>query len=145
MAYATPQGTTVTQSPHSTQFDPDMPTVEYRWSPSTSISDVATLTTYANSALSTMFAGSTALSMTAFVDGAPAFGPGGDWNIGDDLGYVLGGVDGFDAILGVPHESVPSVPGGFTGIARTASWERTLDVTPTISPILVSPSGAFNA
>ncbi len=145
MAYSTGQGVSVIQSPHSTQFDPDMPTIEYRWTPSTSISDVATLTDYASSAVSMMFAGSTALSMTATVAGAPIFGPGGDWAIGDDVGYILGGIDGFDSVLNVPHESVPSVPGGLKGIARAVSWERTLDTTPTVTPILLSSTGAFNA
>jgi hypothetical protein len=166
MAYSTGQGTSVNQSPHSTQFDVDMPTVEYRWTPSTTISDVTTLTTYAQNAVSTMFAGSTALSMSVFVDGAPKFGA--DWFLGDDIGYVLGGIvpdpttkiaydlfidtftDQFGAsgaVLVNPFgvDSVPSVPGGLDGVARVAGWERTLDNTPIITPILVSSTGAFNA
>lgn len=166
MAYSTGQGTSVVQSPHQTNFDGDMPTIEYRWTPSTSISDQSTLTTYAQRAVSTMFAGSTALAMSAFVDGAPKFRE--EWFLGDDIGYVLGGVipdptmklaydlfvDTFTGAFGATGmvlvnpfgvESVPSVPGGFVGVARAAGWERTLDNTPVITPILVSATGAFNA
>ena len=142
MAYATGQGTSALQSAHATRFDPDMATVEYRWTPSTSISDVATLNTYAQNAVSTMYAGSTALSMTAFVDGAPKFGS--EWFMGDDLGYITGGIDYVDPVTGIGHDLVPSVPGGKKGTARAGGWERTLDVTPTITPILISNTGAFN-
>jgi len=36
------------------------------------------------------------------------------------------------------RESVPSFPGGMSGVARCFGWEMTLGVTPTISPILVA-------
>jgi hypothetical protein len=123
------------QSQHLAFDDPDQPTVEFRFTPSTSISNISTLNDHAATALAAIKSGSVSLEMSAVAANAPKLGI--DWGLGDDVGFVIGGLDPQG------RETVPSVRGGIQGTARVAGWELTLGDTPIITPILVSVTGAF--
>lgn len=104
------------QSPHQTNATDQRPRFEYRWTPSTSISDVNTLTAHAQRALAAMKDGSLALTLTANREEAPRLGR--DWNLGDDIGFSI---------------EAPEFPGGLVGTARCVGWELTdTTVTPLI-------------
>lgn len=116
------------QSPPQVYADPSRPTFEYRFTPSTSITDVSTLTSHAQAALAQMQNGSRSLTMTAAVESAPRLGR--DWFLGDDIGYVVGGLDQFGA------DTVPAFPGGISGVARVLGWDTTISGVQTVTPIL---------
>jgi hypothetical protein len=104
------------QSPHQVHDTDQRPRFEYRWTPSTSISDVDTLTSHAQRALAAMKDGSLALALTSNREEAPVLGR--DWRIGDDIGF---------------HILAPEFPGGLTGTARCVGWELTeTTVTPLV-------------
>jgi hypothetical protein len=104
------------QSPHQTNDTDQRPRFEYRWTPSTSISEIPTLTAHAQRALAAMKDGSLALTITANREEAPRLGR--DWNIGDDIGFSI---------------EAPEFPGGLVGTARCVGWELTdTTVTPLI-------------
>lgn len=123
------------QSPHETATDTERPRVEFRFTPSTSITDVSTLTGHAQTALAVLSHGTQTIAVSMNATTAPALGV--DWSIGDDVGFVLGGIDANGA------DTVPSVPGGIKGVARVIGWELTLSVTPVITPTLVISGGVF--
>jgi hypothetical protein len=123
IAVSTAQGNTRPQSPPQSAPDPSMPTFEYRWTPSTSIIDVSVLTSHASAALTDMKDGAVALLMTANSDESPMLGV--DYNLGDDIGFNV---------------TAPAWPDGVAGTARLFSYERTLGVTPSITPALVNPT-----
>jgi hypothetical protein len=104
------------QSPHQTNSTDLRPRFEYRWTPSTSISDVGTLTAHAQRALAAMKDGSLALAITANREEAPKLGR--DWRIGDDIGFSI---------------EAPEFPGGLVGTARCVGWELT---DTTITPLI---------
>lgn len=120
--------TTQPTSPPQVYIDPSRPTFEYRFTPSTSISNVSTLTAHAQSALAQMQQGSRALTMTAAVESAPRLGR--DWSLGDDIGYVIGGLDQSG------NDTVPAFPGGISGTARALGWDLTISGVQTVTPIL---------
>lgn len=146
MAYSSGQGDSRPQSPVQNFTDPDRPTFEWRWTPSTSITDVATLTTDAQAQLAAMQYGSRALTMSAKADqpGTPEYMTG--WGIGDDIGYVVGAAPQwrdrfgitFGATFGVPDTTgrVPAFPLGLAGIARAIGMQLTLGNTRTLIPVL---------
>lgn len=104
------------QSPHQTNEADLRPRFEYRYTPSTNIKDVDTLTSHAQRALAAMKDGVLALTLTADREEAPRLGR--DWGIGDDIGF---------------HIEAPEFPGGLTGTARCVGWELTdTTVTPLI-------------
>lgn len=104
------------QSEHQTNDTDQRPRFEYRWTPSTSISDVGTLTAHAQRALAAMKDGSLALAITANREEAPKLGR--DWRIGDDIGFSI---------------DAPEFPGKLVGTARCVGWELTdTTVTPLI-------------
>jgi hypothetical protein len=131
MAVSTANGNLRPQSPPQIAVDPLRPTFEYRYTPSTSISDIPTLTAHAQSSLSNMEAGARSVSMTSTMGDGLRLGV--DFALGDDVGFSIGGTnpDG--------TEKVPSQPGGVKGIARLIGTELTLDNTPLITPILANP------
>jgi len=133
MAYSSGQGTARPQSPVQSVVDPNRPTFEYRWTPSTSILDVDTLTSWATSALTGLEGGSNtiALSASATDKGCPQLGV--DWNLGDDIGFNIGGLDANGRDL------VPSCPGGYEGTGRAIGWQLELSNTPTVTPVLAAP------
>ncbi len=135
MASSSGEGDTRPQSPRQVFADPDLPTFEYRWTPSTSITSIDTLTSHAERALTVLKDGSTALSLSAAVAGAPRLGV--DWALGDDAGYDVGAPD----YLG--RDTVPAFPGGITGTARVGGWSLDLQPTSMVTPVLVGTDGDF--
>lgn len=122
------------QSAHIVTPDPDRPTFEARFSPSTSIVDVAVLNDHARARALATADGAQALALASVTQSAPRVGV--DWAAGDDLGYVVGGLDRFD------RELVPAFPGGLTGVARAVGWELSFasDKSPEIiTPVLQDP------
>ncbi|QDZ15774.1 hypothetical protein [Humibacter ginsenosidimutans] len=122
MAYASGIGATRLQSPVEYAADPERPTFEYRWSPSSSITDVNTLINYAAAALPNMQNGSRSLTMSAAADQDATPGYCSRWVLGDDVGYDI---------------NTPSFPRGFTGTARAIGMRLTLGNTRTLTPVLV--------
>jgi len=116
MAVSSGTGGDRPQSPHQTNTADLRPRFEYRWSPSTSITDVNTLTAHAQRALAAMKNGSLALTMTANRKEAQRLGI--DWGIGDDIGFDI---------------TAQEFPDGLTGTARAVGWEVT---DTTITPLL---------
>ena len=104
------------QSPHQANNTDQRPRFEYRWTPSTSITDVDTLTAHAQRALAAMKDGSLALTLTANREEAPKLGR--DWFLGDDIGFSI---------------EAPEFPGGLAGTARCVGWELT---ETTITPLI---------
>ncbi len=107
--------------PQSPRVEPNAgyigrPIIEARFTPSTSITDVATLTAHAQSAVAVTQNGTMALTISAARQDAPMLGT--DWNLGDDIGYDL---------------TAKAWPNGLTGTARAIGWQ--LDDN-TITPIL---------
>jgi len=122
------------QSPHQTSADTDRPRVEHRFTPSTSITEIPTLTAHAARVLADMADGARALSLEAVLADAPRLGS--VWAIGDTVGYVIGGLDS------AGRETVPAFPGGLSGSARVIGWEMTLPaagVVGAVAPVLVLP------
>lgn len=125
LVIASSSGTTTArpQSAPQSVVDGARPTIEYRWTPSTSISDVATLNSYALAAVTAMDGGTNSVEMSAVMAEAPQLGT--DWFIGDDLGYSIG-------VTGV----VPAFPAGFAGVARAIGFQVDISDIPVITPIL---------
>jgi hypothetical protein len=100
------------QSPRQVAADDGRPKIEFRWSPSTSITEIATLTDHAKRALVSMKAGTVELSITATRDETVPF------MLGDDVGFSL---------------FAPAWPDGISGVARAVGIEIT---NTTITPVL---------
>lgn len=100
------------QSPRQVAANDGRPKIEFRWSPSTSITEISTLTGHAQRALAGMKDGTVALSITANKDETTQF------NLGDDVGFDL---------------TSWAWPDGITGTARVLSIETT---DTTITPVL---------
>lgn len=98
---------------------------EHRFTPSTSITDLAVLDGHAQNALNLMGSGARTLKIRARADVFPVLGT--DWGLGDDVGYDLVG---------------PAHPDGLTGTARSVGWQ--LDtLAGVIEPILLLPGGSI--
>jgi hypothetical protein len=133
--FVTATGTTdaMNNRPQQSQSAADVlrPALEYRWNPSTSITDTATLLAHAISQLALMRGGARALALSSDATSGPLLGV--DWFLGDTVGYSIGGQDQFG------NETVPAFPGGLTGSARVVGWSIDPDsMTPTVTPILGS-------
>ncbi|QCB93294.1 hypothetical protein [Cellulomonas shaoxiangyii] len=140
------------QSPRQIAAQSERPPFEFRFTPSTSITEVSTLTSHAAEALALMADGARTLSLAAVIDQAPRLGR--DWWIGDDIGYRVGDVwtervglfPGGGAFPGpatfpaqpedVEKYNIPAFPGGLMGVARCIGWEIDLTGVPTVAPIL---------
>ena len=105
------------QSPHQMIIGEGRPRVEYRWSPSSSIKDVATLTSHAQRALTTLLDGMASLTLTANRKEAPQLGS--EWRLGDDVYIDL---------------QSPAWANGLSGVARVIGWDLTED---TVTPIVL--------
>jgi hypothetical protein len=134
MAVSSGVGTSRPQSTLQVFADPNRPTIEFRWTPSTSITDVTTLNTYAVQALSQIQQGSITLSMDAVATDPACPQLGADWGLGDDIGYRIGGMDanGLD--------TVPAFPGGISGTARAIGYTLDVTETPILTPVLAAPT-----
>lgn len=104
------------QSPRQEVTTDLRPRFEFRWTPSTSIKDVGTLTSHAQRALGAMKDGTVALTLTANREEAPRLNH--DWRIGDDIGFDI---------------TAPEFPDGLVGTARAVGWELT---DTTITPLV---------
>lgn len=135
IAYSSATAGTVPTSAQQTATDDGRPTYETDIQPSTSITDISTLTAHAQSALASLSAGGSALAMKAVVEDAPKLGV--EWMIGDDIGYQLGGLE-YSQGNPAGRESVPAFPGGVQGTMRCIGWEMTLDGVQTVTPILTA-------
>lgn len=135
IAYSSATADVVPQSPAQVAPDDGRPTFETDIQPSTSITDIATLTSHAQSALATLAPGGSALAMSANVSTAPPLGSA--WVLGDDVGYIIGGLEA-DPHNPAGRESVPAFPGGISGVMRCVGWELTLDGVQTVTPILAA-------
>lgn len=134
------------QSPVQNVTDPDRPTFEYRWSPSTSVEDQDTLTADAQSAVASMKNGSRSISLAADVDDTRTPRLGLDWFLGDDIGYTIGGnqqykdqfSSTFTDTFGTPDTStiVPAFPTGMKGTGRAIGYVFSLGPTRTVTPVL---------
>lgn len=102
------------QSTHHTSPGDGRPTIEFRWSPSTSITEQATLEGHAARALAGMKDGTVALAITANQDHESTT----PFNLGDDVGFDL---------------TSPAWPDGISGTARVLGIEWT---NTTITPVL---------
>lgn len=106
----------------ATVTDADRPTVEYHWSPSTSITESETLSSHASRAVAALSQGARSLSLTAVHDVAPRLGR--EWRVGDDVGYGV---------------VAPAFPGGLSGTARALGWELAFPRPGRSEPVLVTP------
>jgi len=100
------------QSPRQVASFDGRPKIEFRWSPSTSITEISTLTSHAQRALAGMKDGTVALSITAIRDETDPF------LLGDDVGFDL---------------TAPAWPDGIKGTARVFGIEIT---DTTITPVI---------
>jgi len=91
MAVSTASADVRPQSPRQLSTDTTRPTFEYRYTPSTSITAVSTLTDHAVAALAILANGSAVIALSAEVGSAPVLGV--DWSIGDDIGFSIGGLE----------------------------------------------------
>lgn len=113
----------------SVASSPRRPHIEYRWLPSTSITDTTTLLQHAQQTLPIMQNGARSLALASKFDEGPQLGT--DWSIGDYVGYNIGGLDQYG------NETVPAFAGGLQGTARVIGWQLTPDVpTPIVTPVL---------
>ena len=158
MAVSTASADARPESPRQIVADSDRPAFQHRFTPSTSITNVSTLTAHAAKTLAGMKDGARALSLTAAISAAPRLGA--DWSIGDDVGYRIGGLiddprtevrddlwsELWTETFGVTGRvkvnpdgkpSVPAFPRGLEGVARAVGWEMSLAGVQTITPILV--------
>lgn len=119
MAYASSAetGKARPQSPHQLVIGEGRPRVEYRWSPSSSIKDIPTLTSHAQRALMTLVDGMASLTLVANRREAPELGS--EWRLGDDIYVDL---------------QSPAWPNSLTGVARVIGWDLTED---TVTPIVL--------
>lgn len=119
VASSTASTDTVPTSDAQTYTDPDRPVYEYRFTPSTSITDVETLNDHAEGALARMREGTRSLSLA--LDASSETCP--------CTGYALGDTVGFDLTL-------PSRPNGLQGWARVTGYKRVTEGTQTVTPTL---------
>lgn len=127
VATAASQNDVRPQSPHQVGVADGRPKFEYRWQPSSSITDVDTLTAHAQRALAAMQSGSVAVTLTSRrSDAVGAVVPrlGVDWLIGDDIGYDI------------THSAFPE---GLVGVGRAVGWEIDVEAD-TVAPILLEAS-----
>jgi len=98
------------QSSHHVNTGDGRPTVELRWSPSTSITDIGTLESHAARGLERLQDGTVALAITAVRAETSAF------NLGDDVGFDLtswawpDGISGTARVLGIEHTDTTTTP-----------------------------------
>lgn len=116
MATSSGSGDARPQSGRKTNTTDGRPKVEFRWSPSSSITGIATLDGHADRALAAMSDGTVELALTANRSAPPYLGR--DFGLGDDVGFDV---------------TSWAWPDGITGTARVISIEIT---NTTITPVL---------
>ncbi|GAA2183368.1 hypothetical protein GCM10009785_26660 [Brooklawnia cerclae] len=139
MATAVADGNDRLTSGHFAFNDPDRPKLEYRWTPSTSITEESTLRSHAASKLAVAKDGATTWSLSAAVESAPRLGV--DWSVGDDIGYSIAHPSVSDPLRDTSGAQVADSEGRplwqpVTGTARCIGWKLTLSGVQTVTPIL---------
>lgn len=119
MAVSTADADVRPQSDHIIVLDLLRPTLEERWTPSTSITSKATLNAHAQAKALILAGGTNTLSLASVTQNAPRLGV--EWGIGDDIGYVV---------------NSPAFPGGISGVVRAIGWQLDFGNPETITPIL---------
>lgn len=112
MAVSSGSGDARPQSSRHIAPNDGRPQIEYRWSPSTSITEIDTLEAHAQRALTRLKGGTLTLSITAIPSETVPF------MLGDDVGFNI---------------IAPAWPDGITGVARAVGIEWT---DTTITPVL---------
>lgn len=102
-------------------FAAGWPRYEYRYEPSSSITNIATLNAHARATLALMSRGAQLITLTARADTYPMLGT--DWSIGDDIGYDVTG-----------HRHLR----GKRGVGRAIGWQLSPEAG-VVSPILLAP------
>jgi hypothetical protein len=105
------------QSTHHVVTGDNRPKLEYRWTPSTSITDTSTLEAHATRVLAAISTGTQSLALSA--NRRESAHLGSDWHLGDTVGFDL---------------TSDAWPDGLTGMARVIGWE--IDET-TVTPIVL--------
>lgn len=123
VATSSPEGVPKRSAPAS-NITAGWPRFDLRFTPSTSITDQATLDAHARAALAITLRGASSLTITARADAYPVLGT--DFFIGDDVGYEL---------VGHRH------PAGLAGVGRAVGWDLDPQAN-TLSPILYAPGSA---
>lgn len=113
------------QSSHVVVADPNRPTFERRFTPSTSITNVSTLNDHAAKKAAIEGGGATTLSLSAKTKKAPRVGI--DWDVGDDLKYIVG-----------KSGSVPAFPQGREGAVRATGWKLAFGSVNVVTPVIQS-------
>lgn len=121
-AVSTAQGDVRPQSPAQVADDLIRPRFEQRFTPSTSISEIPTLTAHAAARLALVADGRRSVSLTSPIVHGRRLGH--DWGIGDCVGF------------GIPAGLAPAFPGGYSGQGRVAGWDMSLTEPRTVTPIL---------
>lgn len=111
------------QSVHVVVPDPERPTFERRFTPSTSITDISTLNDHATKMAALQGGGATTVSLSAVTKKAPRVGI--DWNVGDDVLYMVG-----------ESGPVPAFPGGKHGVVRADGWQLDFGAVNVVTPII---------
>lgn len=120
IATSTADANTRPQSVPATPAEPDgRLKVEYRFTPSTSITETETLDAHAAAALARMGSGTRALEVEAEVTATTQ--PGREYVLGDQVGFVI---------------AASSLPLGLKGTARVVGWSRMFGSVERIKPVL---------
>lgn len=128
MAVSSGEGDTRPQSSHATAILPSWAKFEKRITPSTSITEIATLDRHAAAELAQTWDGLKELSLTARLDDTTSPHV---WSIGDDVGVSITSPRFPERIT-----SDGSVIDGYSAVVRAIGWSLDLDAS-TITPILV--------
>ncbi len=118
------------QSQHVVVPDPDRPTFERRFTPSSSIVNVDTLNAHAQARAAAEGAGQTTISLEATARRAPRVGI--DWDVGDDVQYIVG-----------ESGVVPAFPGGQSGAVRATGWQMDFGPVNVVTPVIQAPDTAL--
>lgn len=113
---------------HIVTADPNRPTFEYRFTPDVDDDNPDTLTAHGRAQAVALFGGTRTLALQAAVTAAPRLGI--DWVEGDDIGYIVGGIDA-DGV-----DTLPAFPGGISGVVRALGWVLDLEDVPQVTPVL---------
>jgi len=124
MAVSTATNDIRPQSAHAVIVGDSRPKVEVRPTPSTSITNTATLDAHAARILAQVGYGTRTLEMT--LKPGSTSRPGIDFQLGDVRGFEVGGV----------AHPMRAYPGGLKGRGRVVGWKRTLGGSPTVTPML---------
>lgn len=129
LATSTAISDTRPESAHFTYADPDRLVAEYRFTPSTSITNTDTLDGHAEAALARMQEGRTGAEVSTVYAGDPKIDV--DLVLGDTVGLVLGGTFNDNG-----DPAMPAFPEAYVATARLMGWSLTVGPEPVLTPTL---------